>query len=152
MLHVPPFRWLPSIKPSKNCYFSSLHFSGSVLGLPACQFYLNLMIDGPGPRKFKQKQIHIEKGKKLHEVQEGRVMSVISTFPMHWPTQGQWWSNRSTQLSHMEQWEHRGGRYSMHVSQYLTLTGMPFTMTSLVRGNCRLGVGLPPASTEAEDS
>ena len=45
------------------------------------------------------------------------------TIPMHWPTQGQWWSNRSTQLLHMEQCEQRGGRYNMHVSQYFTLTG-----------------------------
>lgn len=28
----------------------------------------------------------------------------------------------------------------MHVSQYLTLTDTPFTITSFVRGNCKLGV------------
>lgn len=32
------------------------------------------------------------------------------TRPMHWPTQGQWWSNFWTQLLQMEQWEVRGGR------------------------------------------
>lgn len=64
----------------------------------------------------------------------------ICTWPIHWPTQGQWWSNRSTQLLQMEQWEHRGGRYNIHVSQYLTLTCIPLTVTSLVRGNCRPGV------------
>lgn len=36
----------------------------------------------------------------------------------------------------------------MHVSQYFTFTAMPLTITSFVRGNCRLGVCLPPASTE----
>lgn len=57
---------------------------------------------------------------------------------MHWPTQGQWWSKRSTQLLQIEQWEQRGGRYSMQVSQYLTFTVTPFTLTSFVRGkrNC----------------
>lgn len=57
------------------------------------------------------------------------------TNPMHWPTQGQWWSKRSTQLLQMEQWEQRGGRYNMQVSQYFTLTGRPLTVTSFVRGN-----------------
>lgn len=54
---------------------------------------------------------------------------------MHWPTQGQWWSKRSTQLLQIEQCEHRGGLYSMQVSQYLTFTMTPFTITSFVRGN-----------------
>lgn len=36
----------------------------------------------------------------------------------------------------------------MHVSQYFTLTGIPLTITSFVFGNCRLGVCLPPTSTE----
>lgn len=57
------------------------------------------------------------------------------TNPMHWPTQGQWWSKRSTQLLQIEQCEHRGGLYSMQVSQYLTFTMTPFTITSFVRGN-----------------
>ena len=74
------------------------------------------------------------------------------TSPMHWPTQGQWWSKRSTQLLQMEQWEQRGGRYSMQVSQYFTLTGWPLTVTSFVRGNWRLGVCRPPTSIETEGS
>lgn len=57
------------------------------------------------------------------------------TLPIHWPTQGQWWSKRSTQLLQMEQWEHLGGLYSMQVWQYLTLMTTPPTMTSLVGGN-----------------
>ena len=40
----------------------------------------------------------------------------------------------------------------MHVSQYFTFTGMPLTVTSFVLGNCRLGVRLPPISTDAEVS
>lgn len=64
----------------------------------------------------------------------------MDTFPIHCPTHGQWWSNRSTQLLHIEQWEHRGGRYSMHVWQYLTLTTIPLTTTSFVRG--KLGAPL----------
>lgn len=74
------------------------------------------------------------------------------TNPMHCPTQGQWWSKRSTQLLQMEQCEQRGGRYSMQVSQYLTLTGRPLTITSLVRGNWRLGVCRPPISADADVS
>ena len=38
----------------------------------------------------------------------------------------------------------------MHVSQYLTLTEIPFTITSLVRGNCKAGVCLPPVSFDTE--
>ena len=49
-------------------------------------------------------------------------------------THGQWWSKRSTQLLQIEQWEHLGGRYSIHVCQYLTLTETPLTRTSLVSG------------------
>lgn len=59
---------------------------------------------------------------------------------MHWPTQGQWWSNLWTQLLHIEQWEVRGGRYSKHVSQNFTFTVWPLTITSLVRGSFRWGV------------
>lgn len=40
----------------------------------------------------------------------------------------------------------------MQVSQYLTLTGIPLTITSFVRGNWRLGVCLPPTSIDAEVS
>jgi len=40
----------------------------------------------------------------------------------------------------------------MHVSQYLTRTGMPLTITSFVRGNWRLGVCLSPTSTGTEES
>ena len=54
---------------------------------------------------------------------------------MHWPTQGQWWSKRSTQLLQTEQCEQRGGRYSMHVWQYFTFTTTPFTYTSRVGGS-----------------
>lgn len=36
----------------------------------------------------------------------------------------------------------------MQVSQYLTLTVMPLTITSFVLGNCRLGVRLPPTSID----
>ena len=59
---------------------------------------------------------------------------------MHWPTQGQWWSNFWTQLLQMEQCDVRGGRYSRHVSQYLTFTTTPLTTTSLVRGTRRWGL------------
>lgn len=58
------------------------------------------------------------------------------TNPIHCPTQGQWWSNRSTQLLQIEQWEQRGGLYSIHVSQYLTFTVTPLTITSFMRGKC----------------
>lgn len=40
----------------------------------------------------------------------------------------------------------------MQVSQYFTLTGSPLTITSFVRGNCRVGVCLPPISTDADVS
>lgn len=56
-------------------------------------------------------------------------------------THGQWWSNRSTQLSHRLQWEARGGRKILHVKQYFSLTVWPLTRTSLVRGGGR-NVGL----------
>lgn len=36
----------------------------------------------------------------------------------------------------------------MHVSQYFTLTGIPLTITSFVRGNWRLGVCCPPADAD----
>ena len=68
---------------------------------------------------------------------------------MHWPTQGQWWSNRSTQLLQTEQWEQRGGLYSMQVSQYLTFTVIPFTTTSFIRGNRSCGVWPAPTSVFA---
>jgi len=67
------------------------------------------------------------------------------TWPMHCPTHGQWWSKQRTQLLQMEQWEQRGGRYSMQVSQYFVFTGTPFTITSLVRGSRKRGV-CPPHS------
>jgi hypothetical protein len=57
---------------------------------------------------------------------------------MHCPTHGQWWSNRSTQLLHIEQWEHLGGRKTIQVSQYFTFTSDPLTITSFTRGNCSL--------------
>ena len=47
--------------------------------------------------------------------------------PTQLPTQGQWWSNLSTQLSHMEQWEALGGRKILHVKQYFSFTDCPFT-------------------------
>ena len=50
------------------------------------------------------------------------------------PTQGQWWSNLSTQLSQMEQCEARGGRNILQVKQNLSLTVCPLTCTSLVLG------------------
>lgn len=34
--------------------------------------------------------------------------------PMQLPTQGQWWSMRSTQRSHREQWCVRGGLILLH--------------------------------------
>ena len=37
----------------------------------------------------------------------------------------------------MLQWEARGGRNILQVKQYLSLTGWPRTMTSLVRGGGR---------------
>lgn len=76
------------------------------------------------------------------------------TCPMHWPTQGQWWSNLSTQLSHTEQCEQRGGRYNLQVSQYFTFTTIrPSITTSFVRGTCGIGVWVPPpVSIEAEES
>lgn len=56
-------------------------------------------------------------------------------------TQGQWWSKRSTQLSHRLQWEARGGRNILHVKQYFSLTVCPLTKISFVRGGGRY-VGL----------
>lgn len=38
----------------------------------------------------------------------------------------------------------------MQVSQYFTFTGIPLTITSFIRGNCRPGVRLPPISDGAE--
>lgn len=79
--------------------------------------------------------------------------TVLSTFPMHWPTQGQWWSKRSTQLLQIEQWEHLGGRYNMHVWQYLTLTTTPFTRMSFVGGKLWAPCWLPGQSADIlEDS
>lgn len=80
-----------------------------------------------------------------HPVAPANKLPQITTCPMHCPTQGQWWSNRSTQLLHIEQCEHRGGRYSMHVSQYFVFTDTPFTITSFVRGSRSRGV-CPPQS------
>lgn len=71
---------------------------------------------------------------------------------MHWPTQGQWWSKRSTQLLQIEQWEHLGGRYSIHVWQYLTLTEMPLTRTSLVSGKPAEPCWPPGQSGKLDDS
>lgn len=68
------------------------------------------------------------------------------TSPMHCPTHGQWWSKRSTQLLQIEQCEHRGGRYSMQVSQYFVFTVIPLTTTSLTRGSRRGGVWFAPTS------
>lgn len=56
-------------------------------------------------------------------------------------TQGQWWSKRSTQLSHRLQCEARGGLNILQVKQYFSLTVCPLTSTSLVRGGGRY-VGL----------
>lgn len=72
------------------------------------------------------------------------------TFPMHCPTHGQWWSKRSTQLLHIEQWEHRGGRYSMHVWQYFIFTTIPLIHTFFVNGTPWL-VWLPPQSVDKPD-
>lgn len=70
------------------------------------------------------------------------------TFPMHCPTHGQWWSKRSMQLSHMEQWEQRGGRYSIHVLQYFTLTTIPLTVTFFIGGKLRGPIWLPKQLVE----
>ena len=65
---------------------------------------------------------------------------------MHCPTQGQWWSKRSTQLLQIEQWEQRGGLYNMQVSQYFVFTVIPLTTTSFTRGKRTGGVWLAPTS------
>jgi hypothetical protein len=70
------------------------------------------------------------------------MVTFVLTSPMHWPTHGQWWSNFWTQLLQMEQCEDRGGRYLRQVSQNLSFTVKPFTMTSFVRRNLIRGV--PP--------
>ena len=56
-------------------------------------------------------------------------MQITSNFhsPTQLPTQGQWWSNLSTQLSHIEQWEARGGLKILQVKQYFSFTDCPFT-------------------------
>ena len=46
-------------------------------------------------------------------------------------------AHRSTQLLHTEQCEQRGGRYTLHVSQYLLFTMCPLTITSCSRGKWR---------------
>lgn len=59
----------------------------------------------------------------------------LLTAPMHWFSQGQWWSNLWMQLLQVEQCDARGGRYNKQVSQYLTLTVKPLTTTSFVLGS-----------------
>lgn len=49
-------------------------------------------------------------------------------------TQGQWWSNLSTQLSHKLQCDALGGLNILQVKQYFNLIACPLTNTSLVRG------------------
>lgn len=63
--------------------------------------------------------------------------------PTQLPTQGQWWSKRSTQLSQMEQCVARGGRYRLHVSQNFTRCFTPFTDTFCVDGGFFLLSGFP---------
>ena len=55
--------------------------------------------------------------------------------PTHCPTQGQWWSNRSTQLSQIAQCEHLGGRWWQQVEHHLDETTAPVCGTV----TCRLG-------------
>lgn len=73
-----------------------------------------------------------------------RTWNAMLTSPIHCPTQGQWWSKCSTQLSQIEQCEQRGGLYSIQVSQYLTFTVIPLITTSFDRG--KRGVWLVPNS------
>ena len=73
------------------------------------------------------------------------------TFPTHCPTHGQWWSKRSTQLLHIEQWEHRGGRYNMHVWQYFTFTTIPFMYTFFVNGTPCALLRLLPQSVDTPE-
>ena len=47
------------------------------------------------------------------------------------------YSHLPTQLSHMLQWEARGGRNILHVKQYFSLTVCPFTVISFVRAGGR---------------
>ena len=54
--------------------------------------------------------------------------------PTQLPTQGQWWSNLSTQLSQIEQWEARGGLKILQVKQYFSFTDCPFTCKCGRRG------------------
>lgn len=56
-------------------------------------------------------------------------------------THGQWWSKRSTQLSHRLQCDALGGLKILHVKQYFSFTVWPLTRTSFVRGGGRY-VGL----------
>lgn len=64
---------------------------------------------------------------------------MVLTAPMHWFSQGQWWSNLWMQLLQVEQCDARGGRYNKQVSQYLTLTVWPLITTSLVLGSFTSG-------------
>lgn len=58
-----------------------------------------------------------------------------SLTPTHCPTQGQWWSNRSTQLSQIAQCEHRGGLWWQQVEHHLDETTAPVAGTV----TCRFG-------------
>ncbi len=97
-------------------------------------------------------QSHPTAGPMRTTIDQGSLRKDKHTWPMHCPTQGQWWSKRRTQLLQMEQWEQRGGRYSMHVSQYFVFTDTPFTITSLVRGNRNRGVCPPQSPGEVAGS
>jgi len=88
----------------------------------------------------------------VHSIQQNFEQPKLHTSPMHWPIQKQWWSNRSTQLSHTEQCEQRGGQYIMHVLQYFTFIEKPLTNTSFVWGNRGVDVCLPLALTGTEES
>lgn len=50
---------------------------------------------------------------------------VDHTSATHWPIQGQWWSNFSTQLSHTMQWQLLGGRKFLQMRQYLSFNSTP---------------------------
>ena len=72
----------------------------------------------------------ITSSSEVAQEQQERMMQIVQldrrrglrTSPTQVPTQGQWWSNLRTQLSHTAQWEHRGGRKWLHVEHHFVLT------------------------------
>ncbi len=69
------------------------------------------------------------------------------TRPTQVPTQGQWWSNFSTQLSQTAQWEQRGGLQWLQVVHHLVWITKPLIWCSLNAGR-PLHIGYMFANTK----